>query len=117
MIELGELRAQMEKGEAASLESIIDQNFNKTSYYIWKHSNWEGHTSNVMRTKYTLITTKPRIPIIGTKLWLVDNERGVLTLEWDLPMDIINADVCSSNEIIGNNFSSAVQYGGAIWNA
>lgn len=118
VIELGEVRQGLEDNEAKVLESIIETNSQKDSYFILKHSNWEGMYSNVLRTRYSLRSRKPKIPIIGTKLWLVDNREGTLTLEWDLPMDIIGIEpFVDQDNIVKNNFNSANQYGFAIHNA
>lgn len=117
VLELGEVRQEMEKNEARMVESIIDANADKTSYYILKYSNWEGQFSNTLRTKYTLWSKKPVVPMIGTKLWLIDNSKGTITLEWDLPMDIINANICASDDKVKQNYDSAEQYGGAIVHA
>ena len=87
MIEIGEMRAEFEKGEAKKLEEIINENFAKKSYYIFKHSNWIGNDSNIMKSTYMLRSSLPP-KMLGTVLWLVDNEKGALTQIWDLPLDL-----------------------------
>ncbi|MFW9872313.1 MAG: hypothetical protein ACFFG0_04355 [Candidatus Thorarchaeota archaeon] len=120
-IELGEIRQEMEKCEVKTLEGIIDKYKHKQSYYILKHSNWEGEWSSIMRTKYALRSTKPKIPLLGTKLWLVDNIKGTISLIYDLPMDIHSTepfvDISSNKGFSKNVLQSAAKMSGAIVNA
>lgn len=117
VLELGEVREAMEANELKILDSIVARNKGKTSYYIWKHSNWEGQHSTIMRTKYQLRNHKPPIPLIGTKVWYVDNHRGTISLEWDLGMDIKDADICATDNLSENTLKSAQKFGGAIVHA
>jgi hypothetical protein len=115
--ELGELRAEMCKGEEKVVSAIIDKYAHKDSYYLLKYSNWEGQHSSVLRSRYTLQSRKPPIPLIGTKLWLVDNRAGTITLEWDLPMDVKDAHLFSDGEGCKECFHSAQDHGFAVWNS
>jgi len=117
VIQLGELRDAMNDGEEKQVSAIIDKYADKSSYYLLKYSNWEGQYSSVLRTKYTLQSKKPPIPLLGTKLWLIDNRAGTITLEWELPMDVKDAHLFSSGEVIQNCFDSANNHGFAVSNA
>ncbi len=84
---LWDVRSALEEGEAKMLEGIIEKNKSKTSYYIFKHSNWTGHGMDTMKSTYMLMSKKP-MKMLGTILWLVDNVKGSLTKLWELPLDI-----------------------------
>jgi len=117
MPQIGELRDACAQSEARVLEKIINDYGYKKSYYIFKHTNWEGQFSSVLRSKYTLKSKKPRVPLLGTKLWLIDNSRGTITLEWDLPMDLMGTEQFLSDDVIPINYNSAVQQRPLIINA
>jgi len=118
VVELGEVREELEKNEAVVLDKIIQRCSDKESYYVLKHSAWEGVLSNTMRTRYTLRSRKPKIPIVGTKLWLISNKESTITLEWDLPMDIIGTEpFVDEDNVVEANYNSACQNGFAVWNA
>ncbi len=84
---LWDVRSAMEQGEADMLQSIIDKNRSKESYYIFKHSNWTNHDCNVMKSSYLLFSQKPP-KMLGTVLWKVDNKKGTLERIWELPLDV-----------------------------
>lgn len=94
---LGETARALEEGEVKHLEMIIDKpEFKKRdSYYIFKTAQMDG---NVIRTRYTMRSRKPPIPILKSKLWLVDNRKGYLDLIWDLPADYVGADIFASDD-------------------
>lgn len=87
MTKLWEIREQMEANEAVQLENIVNSNFKKDSYYIFKHSNWDGNFSNVMKSVYMLRSTKPP-KMLGSVLWYVDNKEGSISRIWELPFDV-----------------------------
>lgn len=82
---LWDVRQALEEGEAKKVEEIISKNKAKKSYYILKHSNWQG--MDVLKSTYMLYSHKPP-KMLGTVLWLVDNVKGSLTRVWELPLDI-----------------------------
>jgi hypothetical protein len=84
---LWDVRSALEEGEARMIEGIIAKNKNKKSYYIFKHSNWTGNGMETLKSTYMLRSTKPP-KLLGTILWLVDNEKGSLTKIWELPHDV-----------------------------
>lgn len=119
-MQLGELRTAFENDEVAMLESIIDKYTRKDSYYIFKTSQWEGMSSNVIRTKYTLQSKKPGIAIFGSKLWFVDNRNGTIRKEWDLPLDIKGAEQFLETDdkyFSQDNYNSAMNYNMPVMNA
>lgn len=93
---LGDTARALDEGEVKHLEKIIADYRHKDSYYVFKTSQWEG--GNVLRSKYTMRSTKPLIPVIKSKLWKIDNRRGVVDLIWDLPADYVGADAFASND-------------------
>jgi len=84
---LWDVRTALEENEAKMLESIISKNKSKKSYYILKHSNWTGNGYDTIKSTYMLRSTKPP-KMLGTVLWLVDNDKGSLQRIWELPLDI-----------------------------
>lgn len=96
---LGETARAMDSGEAKTIEKILDdERFRKrNSYYIFKTSQWEGN-GNVLRSKYTMRTKKPLLPLLKSKLWLVDNRRGCISLIWDLPAQYVGDERFASKE-------------------
>lgn len=85
---LWDVRSALEQGEAEQLQRILDKNRSKDSYYIFKHSNWTNHDCNEMKSTYMLMSRKPP-KMLGTVLWLVDNTKGTITKEWELPFDSV----------------------------
>lgn len=116
---IGEGVRYFEAEEAKKVESILNspQALRRKSYYLFKFTNWESQFGNTMKTVYQLRSKKPPVPILGSKLWLVDNARGAITKVWDLARDIKDADKFSSGEEVKDNYESAKTFGGAIVNA
>lgn len=100
---LWDVREAMEANEAKVLEGIIEKHKSKKSYYIFKHSNWTGLGMETMKSTYMLRSTMPP-KMLGTVLWMVDNEKGTINRIWDLPLDILvpgeYLDQHSSNELV-----------------
>ena len=71
------------------------------------------------RQVYELRSRKPLVPILGTKLWLIDNVNGTIDKVWDLGRDIKDADLFAEKEkkVIEHNYESAKTFGGAVVNA
>lgn len=85
---LWDVRSAMEEKESRTIQGIIEKHKNKKSYYIFIHANWTDHAMSRMKTTYMLRSTKPP-KMLGTKLYYVDNDKGALSKEWELPMDLI----------------------------
>lgn len=108
---LGETARAMEEGEARHLEMIINKEEfkKKDSYYILKTSQLDG---NVIRTRYTMRSKRPVLPIVKSKLWLVDNRQGHIDLIWDLPAQYVGAEAFASDnekDICPHALKSAVK--------
>lgn len=111
---LWDVRSEMEKNEAQMLESIISKNKLKSSYYIFKHSNWTNHDMNVMKSTYMLRSDKPP-QMLGTVLWHVDNKKGTLKRVWDLPLDVmVDSDLLDPDNSLEHVVESAKQVAPAI---
>ena len=87
---LGEGRSYFEAEEAKKVESILNSDSAKrrSSYYLFKYTNWRSQFCGYMKTVYELRSRKPLVPILGTKLWLIDNVNGTIDKVWDLGRDI-----------------------------
>lgn len=116
---IGEGVRYFEGEEAKKIESILNSEnaLRRKSYYLFKFTNWTSQFGNEMRTTYQMRSTKPPVPILGSKLWLIDNDRGAITKVWDLARDVKDADKFSSGEQVKENFDSAQQFGGAVVHA
>ena len=90
---LWDVRTAMEEKEARTIQGILDKNKSKNSYYIMVHPNWTGPDMEVMKTTYMLLDKKPP-EMLGTKLYLVDNKKGTVTKEWELPLDVLVPTEC-----------------------
>jgi len=88
MTRLWDVRSAMEEKESRMIEGIVAKNRKRESYYIFIHANWTSHDMNELKTTYMLRSTKPP-EMLGTKLYYVDNTKGSITKEWELPMDVI----------------------------
>lgn len=111
---LWDVRHALEQGEAEQLERIINNNLNKTSYYIFKYCNWTNHDCNVLKSVYMLRSSLPP-KMLGTVLWKVDNKAGTFEKLWELPLDVECAreflDPNNSSEMVAK---SAADIAGAI---
>ena len=118
---LGEGRSYFEAEEAKKVESILNSDSAKrrSSYYLFKYTNWTSQFCGYMKTVYELRSRKPLVPILGTKLWLIDNVNGTIDKVWDLGRDIKDADLFAEKEkkVIEHNYESAKTFGGAVVNA
>lgn len=100
-----DVRSALEENEAAMLRSIMERPKQKaaTSYYIFKHSNWTGNGMEAIKSTYMLMSKKPP-KMLGTCLWLVDNKKGTISKEWELPLDVSldpsTLDVGSPQEVV-----------------
>lgn len=90
---LWDVRTAMEEKEARTIEKIINSNLNKKSYYIFVHANWINHDCEVMKTTYMLMSRRPP-KMLGTKLYIVNNQSGKIKKLWELPMDVLVPGEC-----------------------
>lgn len=83
--QLGETRSAMAKTLMKDLEKIIDQYKNiEGKYYVLVHAKPFPNKPNVIKIKFIAMKQACNM-LLSCMLFGIDNERGVLTLEWALP--------------------------------
>lgn len=87
MLTTGEVRSEMAKELGESLEHVINTHVHLDEYYILIVARWEG--DGVMRTKIIPMFKKdvPKIPLMNTICYFIDNRSETFRQEWCLPMD------------------------------
>jgi hypothetical protein len=105
--QLGETRLAMTKTLMKDIEKITDElKDRKEKYYILVHGKPASWNKNQIVIKIIKgIPIKPHM-MLSCMLFGVDNQRGVLTLEWSLPGDWPTWAVGGSNEPIPETIAS-----------
>lgn len=112
--ELGETRIAMTKTLMKDLEGIIDKfKHLEGKFYVLFHAKpWPNHL-NVIKIKPIVLTKKPPM-MLSCLLFGVNNETGVLTLDWALPGDWPTWAVGGKNEpvpeVIASIEKSGIKY-------
>lgn len=113
--ELGETRQAMTKDVMQKdIEPIIQKMKNETrKYYILIHAKKVPGNEMVIWKKIIVLFNKPP-RMLGTMVFGVDNQQGLLTIEWTLPLDCptwkIAADSEPVPEVIGSINESGIRY-------
>lgn len=109
--ELGETRQAMTKQLMKDIESIINQcKHIEGKYYIVVHAKPESWNRQRIRIKQIVTRVKPGM-LLSCLCFGVDNETGVLTLEWALPGDWPTWSVGGTNEPIPETIASIAESG------
>jgi len=112
--ELGETRTAMTKSLMKDLESIINKYKSREGkYYVMFHAKPHHECKTVIRIKPIAMAFKPRM-MLSCLCFGIDNESGVLTLEWALPGDWPTWSVGGTNEpvpeVLASMNESGIQY-------
>src|SRR5271157_1356549 len=112
--ELGETRTAMIKTLMKDLESIIDKfKHLQGKFYVLIHAKPWPDNPKVIKIKPIVLTNKPPM-MLSCLLFGVDNETGILTLEWALPGDWPTWSVGGKNEpvpeVVASIEKSGIKY-------
>lgn len=106
---LWDVRSAMEEKESIMMQSIIDKNKDKDSYYVQVCANWTNHFCEEMKTTYILRSQEPP-KMLGSKLYKIDNRKGIINKEWELPMDVLvpeqDLDIHNQSETVHESVKS-----------
>ena len=109
--ELGETRQAMTKRLMKDVEDMVNKYKHKTEkYYILVHAKPFPHSPNLIKIKMIPMNVKPSM-MLSCLLFGVDNQRGVLTLEWSLPGDWPTWSVGGTSEPVPEVIASVNQSG------
>lgn len=109
--ELGETRQAMTKTLMSDLEKIIDKfKGKKNKYYVLFHAKPDMRNQKIIRIKPLAMDFKPRM-MLSCLCFGVDNETGILTLEWALPGDWPTWSVGGTNEPVPETIASIEKSG------
>lgn len=87
-----EARNELTKALLEDIEKVVMKRQFEPDYYILVASQVNNMNSDQIDNKLILLSEKPKIPLIGTILYYVDNKYGELTRIWVLPRDVIQPE-------------------------
>jgi hypothetical protein len=106
---LWDVRSALEEKEANMMQDIINKNKNKDSYYVQVCANWTTNACDEMKTTYILRSEEPP-KMLGSKLYKIDNKKGSIIKEWELPMDVLvpeqDLDIHNQSETVHESVKS-----------
>jgi len=109
--EIGETRQAMTKTLMKDIESIINKCKGKShKYYILVHAKPDMRYRQASRIKMIVTDVRPGM-LLSCLLFGVNNETGVLTLEWALPGDWPTWSVGGTNEPVPETLASIQKSG------
>lgn len=86
MITIGDVRTEMARELGESLQAVVDKKKRLDRYFILVHTTWEG--ASKLKTRLIVLAEKPKVPMLGTMLYEINNREGSYKREWVLPRDI-----------------------------
>lgn len=106
-----EARNEMTIDLKAEIAKIVEKRKVEPNYYILVASQVNNFDPNVIDNKLILLKEedKPKMPIIGTILYYVNNRQGKLERIWVLPRDIIQPESTINK---AGDFSDEIFYHG-----
>ncbi len=95
MLTFHEARNEMTLDLQKSMEKVVNRKKSDPNYYILIAAQVDNWNSDVINNKIILLKEKdkPKVPMIGTILYHVDNNKGELVRIWVFPRDVIQPDM------------------------
>ncbi len=87
-----EARNELTKALLEDIGKVVMKRQFEPNYYILVASQVNNMNSDQIDNKLILLSEKPKVPLIGTILYHVDNKYGELTRIWVLPRDVIQPE-------------------------
>jgi hypothetical protein len=104
-----DVRTAMEEKEAVIIQGILDKNRSKKKdYYIHVCPNWTNNLCNEMKITYILRSAPPP-KMLGSKLYKVNNQKSIITKEWELPHDVLVPEESLDMHNISQNVAESVK--------